>query len=101
MGSEVVGVCRLFFLVLGDELFALRCTNPCDEGGGCIRARVRRGDVDPCCITDDNAILFLGDDSCEEAVFLALGKVGGLQLRECPPEFVFQRVDGFWGDDAC
>ncbi len=71
--------------MLGDELFALRCTDPCDEGGGCVCARVWRGGVDPSCIANYDAILFLGDDGCKVAVLLALSKVGGLQLRECPP----------------
>jgi len=57
-------------------------------------------DVVPGRIADDDAILLLGYHGRKEAVSLSLCKMGGLQFCECPPQLVFESVDGFGHDDA-
>jgi hypothetical protein len=85
--SQVIGVRRLLFFVLSNELFLLCRAHSWCEGCSRVCTGICWGCVVPGRIADDDAILFLG------YVTLTLCKMGGLQFYELPPKLVFETVN--------
>ena len=91
---------RLEDLVLGNELFALRCRVAHAEGGCRIGAGVDWCRTDPGFVGNDDPVFVLRNDAGEVAVFLALSVVVRLDDGAHSAEFIFEPVDAFGSNDA-
>ncbi len=85
LGSEVFCVAHLLFLVVGDKLFLLGCTDACTQCCRSIRPWACRWSIRSRVVGNHELIFCLRDDTRKVAVALPFSKVGGLQDGEYPP----------------
>ncbi len=54
----------------------------------------------PCCVSDDEPVIWLGDGTGKMSIFLTLLIAVCFCNREDPAELIFESVDGLRGDHA-
>jgi hypothetical protein len=85
-------LCHILFLLCG-------CVSNCQRCHG-VHAWVGRYGVDPCRISDDKPVLWLGDGAGKVSIFLTLLVVVCFCDHEDPAKPIFESVDGLRGDHA-
>ena len=54
----------------------------------------------PCCISDDESVLLLGNRTGKVSVLLAMFIMVGFCDRDYSAQVIFELVNGLWGDQA-